>query len=103
MKPQEVLKHYWNYDTFREKQLEIIDSVLDGKDTIALLPTGGGKSICFQVPALCMEGICVVISPLIALMKDQVNQLQRRGISARSSSSATGHARMQVHPGRVPS
>lgn len=80
--PREILKKYWGYDSFRPLQEDIIHSVLEGSDTLALLPTGGGKSICFQVPALCRKGICLVISPLIALMKDQVNNLQKRNIKA---------------------
>jgi ATP-dependent DNA helicase RecQ len=77
-----ILQQYWGYVEFREAQEAIILSVLDKKNTIALLPTGAGKSICFQVPALMMEGICIVVSPMISLMKDQVNSLQKRGIKA---------------------
>lgn len=79
---KDILKKYWGYPQFRPLQDEIIQSVLDGQDTLALLPTGGGKSICFQVPGLMIEGLCLVISPLIALMNDQVQQLRNRGISA---------------------
>jgi ATP-dependent DNA helicase RecQ len=79
---KEILKKYWGYDEFRPLQKEIIESVLSGKDTLAILPTGGGKSICFQVPALAQEGICIVVSPLIALMKDQVENLKKRDIPA---------------------
>lgn len=79
---QKILKKYWGYEEFRPLQKEIIQSVLDGNDTLAILPTGGGKSICFQVPSLAQEGICIVISPLIALMKDQVENLKKRNIPA---------------------
>jgi len=78
----ELLDKYWGYSSFREKQEEIIHCVLERKDTLALLPTGGGKSICFQIPALYREGICIVISPLVALMQDQVETLNRKGIKA---------------------
>ncbi len=82
MTPLEVLKQYWGYTAFRPLQQAIIQAVLEKKDVLALLPTGGGKSICFQVPALIRPGLCLVVSPLIALMKDQVDQLKKRGIAA---------------------
>ena len=78
----QILSRYWGYSAFREKQEDIINAVLENTDTLALLPTGGGKSICFQIPALMKEGICIVISPLIALMQDQVQNLKRKGIKA---------------------
>lgn len=81
-RPTEILKRFWGYDSFREGQAEIIESVLEGNDVLALLPTGGGKSICYQVPGLVSEGVCIVVSPLIALMLDQVQQLKQRKIKA---------------------
>ena len=82
MSPQETLKTYWGYDSFRPMQEEIIQNALDGRDVLAILPTGGGKSVCFQVPALMKDGIALVVTPLIALMKDQVQNLKSRGIRA---------------------
>ena len=88
---QEILKKYWGYDDFRGIQREIIESIGAGHDTLGLMPTGGGKSITFQVPALAMDGICIVITPLIALMKDQVDNLRRRGIKAAAIYSGLAH------------
>ena len=86
-----ILKRYWGYDDFRGIQHEIIESVIDGHDTLGLMPTGGGKSITFQVPALVKEGVCIVITPLIALMKDQVQNLRKRGIRAAAIYSGRTH------------
>ncbi|MFK8059343.1 MAG: RecQ family ATP-dependent DNA helicase, partial [Polaribacter sp.] len=80
--PKEILLKYWGFSSFRPLQEEIIMTVIDQKDTITLLPTGGGKSICFQIPALSKDGVCLVISPLLALMKDQVENLTKKGIKA---------------------
>src|ERR1700761_1097129 len=77
-----LLRQYWRYESFRPQQEDIIRAVLAGRDTIALLPTGGGKSLCFQLPALALPGLCLVISPLVALMKDQTDGLRRRNITA---------------------
>lgn len=82
MNARETLKKYWGHEQFRPLQEEIISSVMSGTDTLAIMPTGGGKSVCFQVPALMLEGTCIVVTPLIALMKDQVNNLTKLGISA---------------------
>ena len=77
-----ILKEYWGFDDFRGIQRDIIESITQGNDTLGLMPTGGGKSITFQVPALALEGVCIVITPLIALMKDQVQHLRQRNIKA---------------------
>ena len=88
---KDILKRYWGYDDFRGIQLDIIKSVGEGHDTLGLMPTGGGKSITFQVPAMAMEGVCIVITPLIALMKDQVQNLRRRGIRAAAIYTGLSH------------
>src|SRR5476651_612876 len=93
---QEILEHYWKHKEFRPMQEEIINAVLEGKDTLALLPTGGGKSVCFQVPAMAKEGICIVISPLIALMKDQVENLKAKGIEAIAITSGMGKREIDI-------
>lgn len=90
-KYQDILKQYWGYEDFRGIQREIIESIGAGRDTLGLMPTGGGKSITFQVPALSMPGVCIVITPLISLMKDQVDNLRRRGILAHAIYSGLGH------------
>ena len=88
---QSILRQYWGYDDFRGIQREIIESIGNGHDTLGLMPTGGGKSITFQVPALAQEGVCIVITPLIALMKDQVQNLRRKGIRASAIHSGLAH------------
>ena len=85
---KELLQQYYSFTTFRPGQTEAINSVLEGKDTIVIMPTGGGKSLCYQLPALALPGITLVISPLIALMKDQVDSLVSRGIAATYINSA---------------
>lgn len=94
--PINILERYWNFTSFRPLQEDIINSVLDNEDTFVLLPTGGGKSICFQIPALIKEGICIVISPLVALMKDQVNSLQNKGIKAMAITSGIKYAELDT-------
>ena len=94
--PESILKQYWGYDHFRTPQREIIRAVIEEKDVLALLPTGGGKSVCFQVPGMMMEGIVLVISPLIALMQDQVQQLRSKGIPALAIHSGMGRQEIDI-------
>lgn len=94
--PINILEQYWNHTSFRPLQEEIITSVLDNNDTFALLPTGGGKSVCFQIPALIKDGICIVISPLVALMKDQVNGLKAKGIKAMAITSGIKYSELDT-------
>ena len=94
--PQELLQHYWGYDQFRSNQLPAINAILSGNDTLLLMPTSGGKSICYQIPALAREGICIVISPLIALMEDQVNQLNEKGIKAMTLPGGTSFSELDI-------
>ena len=82
MTPKAALKHYFGYTEFKAGQKKVIDLLLEHKNTLALLPTGGGKSLCYQIPALLEDGLTLVISPLISLMKDQVDSLQQNGIPA---------------------
>ena len=94
--PSEILKEYWGYDSFRPKQEEIVLTALEGRDVLAVLPTGGGKSICFQVPAMMREGIAIVVTPLIALMKDQVQNLAARGIKALCINAGMGRREVEL-------
>lgn len=96
MKPIDILKEYWGYDSFRPRQEEIVNAALEGKDVLAILPTGGGKSVCFQVPAMIREGVALVVTPLIALMKDQVQNLNERGIKALCVNAGMGRREVEL-------
>ena len=96
MTPSEILKKYWGYDSFRPRQEDIVRTALEGRDVLAILPTGGGKSVCFQVPAMMKEGIAVVVTPLIALMKDQVQNLNSRGIKALCVNAGMGRREVEL-------
>jgi ATP-dependent DNA helicase RecQ len=94
--PYEALSNIWGYTDFRPLQADIISNVLKNKDTLAIMPTGGGKSLCFQVPALCMDGVCIVVTPIIALMKDQVEQLRQKGVRAAAVYSGMSNQEIDV-------
>ncbi|HLV41928.1 MAG TPA: RecQ family ATP-dependent DNA helicase [Brumimicrobium sp.] len=92
----EILKKYWGFDSFRKQQEDIVQSAINGRDTFALLPTGGGKSICFQVPGIAREGVCLVVSPLIALMQDQVQNLKSKGLNAAAITSGMSRREIDI-------
>lgn len=94
--PIDVLREYWGYESFRPRQEDIVNAALEGRDVLAILPTGGGKSVCFQVPAMMREGIAIVVTPLIALMKDQVQNLSRRGIKALCVNAGMGRREVEL-------
>ena len=101
MSPKDVLKKYFGYEVFRDTQEEIIDFVMQGNDAVVVMPTGGGKSVCFQVPAMLFPGITIVISPLIALMKDQVDGLNAIGIPATSLNSSMTNEEQRIIINRI--
>ncbi len=96
MKSLEILSEYWGYDSFRPKQEDIVNAALEGRDVLAILPTGGGKSVCFQVPSMMRQGIAIVVTPLIALMKDQVQNLNDRGIKALCVNAGMGRREVEL-------
>src|SRR5690606_34794589 len=102
-KAREVLHRYWGYPDFRGGQEMAVSSILAGEDTLVVMPTGGGKSLCYQVPALLLDGVTVVVSPLISLMKDQVDRLQQLGIPALLINSTLGASELSEYMGRIDS
>ncbi len=96
MTAESVLKKYWGYDTFRPLQKEVISSILEGKDTLAIMPTGGGKSLTYQVPALMKSGVCLVIEPLISLIKDQMDGLEKVGVKTVSVNSLQSKSKNDI-------
>lgn len=101
MQPETILKKYWGYPNFRSGQKEIISSVLANNDTVAILPTGGGKSVCFQVPALIFSGITIIISPLLSLIQDQVDALKKKDIAATSITSTLSEKEKQKRLAKI--